>query len=54
MDVKLEDFAYTCIEVGNHRKIVKDKHDDLEFLDVTQVMEIIEILKRKHLDIALI
>jgi len=52
--VKLGDFAKTCIEVGNYRQKVKDKYDALDFLDATQVIEIIEKFKKKYLYIALV
>ena len=54
LDVKLEDFAETRIEVGNYWQIVKDKYDALDFLDATQVMKIIEKFKIKYPNIALV
>ena len=54
LDVKLKDFVETHIEVGNYRQIVKDKYDALDFLDATQVTEIIDKFKRKYPDIALV
>ena len=53
LDVKLGDFVETCIEVGNYRQKVKEKYEDLDFLDATQVTNIIEKFKSKYLDIAL-
>ena len=54
LDAKLKVFAKTHIEVANYRQVVKDKYDVLDFLDATQVMEIIEKFKRKHPNIALV
>lgn len=54
LDVKLEDFAETRIGVGNYQKIVKHKYETFDFLDSTQLMEIIEKFKRKHPNIALV
>lgn len=52
LDVKLGDFAETRIEVGNYQQKVKDKYEYLDFLDATQVMDIIEKFKRKYSYIA--
>ena len=54
LDANLRGFAKIHIEVGNYRQKVKDKYDNLNFLDATQVMEIIEKFKSKYLDIALV
>ena len=54
LDVELRDFAETPIKVRNYRKKVKDKYEALDFLDAAQVIEIIDKLKRKNPDIALV
>ena len=54
LDVKLREFLETRIKVGNYRKRVKEKYESLYFQNVTQVTKIIEKLKRKYLDIALV
>ena len=47
LDVKLGDFAETHIEVGNYRQKVKEKYEALDFLDATQVIEIIKKFKSR-------
>ena len=54
LDVKLGDFVETQIEVGNCRQKVKKKYEALDFPYVTQVTQIIEKLKRKYPNIALV
>ena len=54
MDTKLKDFVETRIEVDNYRQKVKDKYNALDLLDAAKVTKIIEKLKGKHPDIALV
>ena len=53
--MKLGDFVETHIEVDNYSKKVKDKlYDALDFPYLSQVIDIIEKIKRKCPDIALV
>ena len=54
LDVKLVHFVETRIEVRNYGKKVKEKYEDIDFLDGIKVMDIIEKSNRKYLDIALV
>ena len=54
LDVKLGAFVETHLEVRKHRQKLKDRCEALDFLDATQVMEIIKKFKSKYLDIALV
>ena len=54
LDTKLEDFVETQIEVNNYKQVVKNNYDTLYLEKVTQVAEMIENLKNKHLDIILV
>ena len=54
LDSSLDDFANTQMDISNYQQIVKHKYEALDFLEPSQVMEIIEKFKRKHPDIALV
>jgi hypothetical protein len=54
LDIKLEDFADTQIEVSNYQQLVKNKYKALDFPEATQVTKIIEKFKRKHPNMILI
>lgn len=54
LDTKLEDFVETRIEARNYQQGVKNKYDVLDLPKASDVMEIIENFKGKHIDIILV
>lgn len=54
LDTKLEDFIDTRIEVSNCQKVVNNEYEALDLSEASQVVEMIEKFKNKHLDIILV
>lgn len=51
LDGSLDNFVETQMDINNYWQIVTYKYQALDFREASQVMEIIDKFKRKHLDI---